>query len=149
MDVIAKSGASYVPKETILPKAAMNNDVENVCHLLNAGVDVNEVQNTREDNTAALHEAAGANHLEMAKLLLEHGADVNAKTVAGYESFVYLANVRCGMSHIWSSERTTRDFTTPLHWAVMDNHIEMVKLLLLHGADINLFDHHEFKVAER
>ena len=89
IDVVAKSGASYVPKDTILPKAAMNNDVENVCQLLNAGVDVNEVQHTREDNTAALHEAAGANLLEMAKLLLEHGADVNVKTTAKYESFYH------------------------------------------------------------
>ncbi len=33
----------------------------------------------RRDGATALHLAAGQNHVEVAKLLLQHAADVNAK----------------------------------------------------------------------
>ncbi len=38
-----------------------------------------QVTHFYSDGTTALHAAALKNHLEMAKLLLQHGADVNAK----------------------------------------------------------------------
>jgi ankyrin repeat protein len=53
--------------------------------------------------------AAGEGHLEIVKLLLEHGADVNAKTA----------------------------YETALHLAAEKGHLEIVKFLLEHGADVN------------
>jgi hypothetical protein len=46
----------------------------NDCSLLLAPLMMNE------EGETALHLAAGEGHLEIVKLLLEHGADVNAKT---------------------------------------------------------------------
>jgi ankyrin repeat protein len=62
-----------------------------------------------ETGETALHLAAGEGHLEIVKLLLEHGADVNAKTA----------------------------YETALHLAAGEGHLEIVKLLLEHGADVN------------
>jgi ankyrin repeat protein len=58
-----------------------------------------------------LHSAAASRSLEIARLLLEHGADPDA--------------------------RQNDDFT-PLHEAAANGQLEMVSLLLAHGADVNL-----------
>ncbi len=62
-----------------------------------------------------LHEAAAMGHLEVARLLLERGADVNAKNKHGF---------------------------TPLHFAAGIGHTDVAKLLLEHGADVNAKDEH-------
>lgn len=68
------------------------------------------VSATDQDKYTPLHRAAYENHLEMAELLLQFGADVNART-----------------EFKW----------TPLHSACKWNHPDMVALLLQHGADVN------------
>ena len=57
-----------------------------------------------------IYEAAAYNHPELVKLLLDYGADINARTSSG---------------------------ETPLHGAVAAHHLSMVTLLLDNGADIN------------
>ncbi len=59
-------------------------------------------------------DVAELGQVEIAKLLLEHGADVNARN--GVANF------------------------TPLIGASHEGHLEMVKLLLDHGADIHAVD---------
>jgi ankyrin repeat protein len=59
----------------------------------------------------ALHEAAKGGHLETVRLLLEQGADPNA--------------------------RETGDNTTALHWAAALGHVEVVRALLDAGADVH------------
>ena len=55
-----------------------------------------------------LHSAVAGGHLEIARLLLEHGADANARQA---------------------------DAFTPLHGAAQNGQVEMISLLLDHGAD--------------
>lgn len=63
-----------------------------------------------EDGYTPLHRAAYSNHTDIAKLLIQYGANVNARTE--YE---------------W----------TPLHSAVKWSNAECAALLLQHGADVN------------
>ncbi|MCJ1385533.1 hypothetical protein MMC17_008656 [Xylographa soralifera] len=62
--------------------------------------------------TTALHVAAKNGHIEIATLLLDHGADVEAK-----------------------GDETGRSGETPLHCAASEGHAEVVKFLCDHGAN--------------
>ena len=60
-----------------------------------------------------LHEACGQGHTATVQLLLEAGADVNARHRRGH---------------------------TPLHWACEQRHPDVARLLLDAGADVNARD---------
>ena len=80
--------------------------------LLQRGADVNQpAQNAQK--VAAIHAAVAARSLPITRLLIEHGADVNAKQ---------------------------QQDVTPLHAAAHNGSLEIVQLLLEHGADKNATD---------
>jgi ankyrin repeat protein len=54
-----------------------------VAALLEAGADVNAVNQNEHYGTTPLHAAAHANQAAIAKLLLDHGADTKAKDMEG------------------------------------------------------------------
>lgn len=70
------------------------------------------------DGWTALHLAAFFGHRDLAALLLDHGADVNARS---------------------KSERFARA-NTPLHAAAANRQVEVAALLLERGADVNARD---------
>ena len=77
--------------------------------ILSAGANVNlSARNAMK--VTALHAAAAARQADMARMLLERGADPNARQQAGF---------------------------TPLHEAASNGQIEFAKLLLARGADVN------------
>ncbi|MEM2790511.1 MAG: ankyrin repeat domain-containing protein, partial [Thermofilaceae archaeon] len=57
-----------------------------------------------------LHKAVFRGHLEVARFLVENGADVNARNIDGM---------------------------TPLHLAVFRGHLEVARFLVEKGADVN------------
>lgn len=88
--------------------AAIRSDLEAVRDLLRQGADVNQALG---DGMTALHLAAEAGDLEMARLLIYAGADLNAGTRIG----AY----------------------TPLHFASREGNAEMVEVLLAAGANVH------------
>jgi ankyrin repeat protein len=94
--------------------AARTGNLTEVERQLALGVNVNSRHYFTRDTP--LIEAAYSGHVEIVKILIDHGADVNLKGEAW-----------CG----------------PLHAAALGGHVEVVKLLLHHGADVNIFSHNK------
>lgn len=99
--------------------AVKDNKIEKVKQLLESGADVN--QKNRFGMTP-LYYASRNGYLEIVKLLLPAGANVNTATTD--------ANYR----------ELTTDNVTSLQMASLNNHLEIVKLLLAAGADVNVVD---------
>lgn len=91
--------------------AAQYNDLDRVKTLLKKGVSVNAQDSA---GYTALHYAARNGHYEICKILVENDAETNVQT-------------RCGRA-------------APLHRAAVQNHPDIVGLLLKHGANPNLKD---------
>ena len=82
---------------------------DEVKKLLENGEDPNE---SDAQNGTPLHFASKKGFKEIAKLLIEHGANLNAKLNTNYK--------------------------TPLHEATIQGHLEIVKLLIKNGADLSM-----------
>jgi len=97
---------------TSIQTAARRGDRRAVERQLALGVNVNSHHFWTSET--ALIEAASHGHMEIVKLLVDRGADVNMKGEAWYG---------------------------PLHAASAGGYVEIVELLLDHGADVNIFHH--------
>ena len=103
-----------------------------VCdYLILQGANVNSsVPGTGETPLhSALAKAGRPYYLHVVRLLLERGADVNARTIPGKETGAFMRDVR------------TRG-ETPLHRAAAYADASIIKLLLEHGADREARDAH-------
>lgn len=100
----------YTPLHLLSRKnfSLAKNRLEIAVILIAAGADINAVD---ESGATALHMAVTGGLEELARLLIDYGADVNRKT--GYHKL------------------------TPLHQAASGGYINLVKLLLEKGADVN------------
>jgi ankyrin repeat protein len=94
--------------------AARDGDIASVRFLL-AG-DSALARKSNIANNTPLRFAAESGHTAVCSLLLDYGADIEAKE-----------NDLCFLSHGW----------TPLHYAIWNNHGEVVSLLLKNGAKID------------
>jgi ankyrin repeat protein len=99
--------------------------------LIHHGADVTVAN--RETGETPLHNAiakAGRPYfLHVIRLLVEHGADVNARTIPGKQTGAFMRDVR------------TRG-ETPLHRAAAYGDVEIIKYLLENGADPEARDAH-------
>ena len=112
IDALLKAGAnpslSQATGETPLMTAAKTGKLDAVTLLLGRGVDVN-ARETSGGQTALMW-ALSEQHLDVARALVQHGADVRGGSASGF---------------------------TPLMFAVRQGDFDAVKLLLAQGADVN------------
>lgn len=99
--------------------------------LIKQGADVKyHVDKTKETPLHnALAKAGRPYYFYVTKLLIEHGADVNAKTIAGLETGAFMRDVRTKGE-------------TPLHRAAAYSDIRTIQFLLDNGADKEAKDAH-------
>ena len=76
-----------------------------------------------------MHRAAEENSLSVARLLIEHGAEVDAREQA--EPLI-VDNEVLALKDPYTM--------TPLHFAAEKNSLEVARLLIEHGADVNAKD---------
>lgn len=82
-----------------------------------------------DDRLTPLHIACERGNLELITYLVEHGADINAKTDPTKD--ILLSGYRYN------------DGTTPLHIACKSGRLEIIKYLAEHGAEINIINEHD------
>jgi ankyrin repeat protein len=104
-------------------EACANGDLDRLRPLVDAQRRLARASDPRAPHAGwtGMHAAAKAGHADVARLLLEHGADPNA--------------------------REAGDNTSPLHWAAAGAHVDTIRLLLDAGADVQgVADVHELDV---
>ncbi|XP_078674577.1 uncharacterized protein LOC144912759 [Branchiostoma floridae x Branchiostoma belcheri] len=124
-------------------RAVRKGDVQTVTRGLDAGVDV------RARRTwlcwyeqTSLHVASWYGKTEVAKLLIEHGADLEARDQDQLTSLHWAAwrghTGTCELLIRHGADVTARDQVqdTPLHWAALWGRTETCELLIRHGADV-------------
>lgn len=91
----------------------------------------------------ALHEAAMYGHLALAQLLLDYGANVNARTTTGitplHEAVYHNHSVIVELLLAYGANVNPHldNGLTPLHWAAMQNRYTCAEILLRHNANID------------
>ena len=126
---------SCVEIEAKLLDAVRSGDIREVRKFLKKGADVNAKTNI---GLTSLHAAATKGHTEIAALLLDRGADVNAQYKGGFA--LYTAAVK-GHTEIAALllnrgadvNAKTNTGETSLHVAACEGHTEMAALLRRHN----------------
>ncbi|HEV7802355.1 MAG TPA: ankyrin repeat domain-containing protein [Burkholderiales bacterium] len=117
-------------------------NIARVRELLEAGADIETRDQRPNEGETPLHHAARTGNVELAKLLVAKGANIN---VAGPSGFVPL-HVAAGLNRRAMAEyllaaganpNAMEVVGTPLHVATLQGHAAMVSLLLAKGADPN------------
>jgi hypothetical protein len=111
--------------------------------LIARGADVNP----RDEYGTPLHFAAGANSLGVGKVLLEDGADIEARGIRREMTPLHIAARECQndfvlflLDHGAVVDSRDGGDMTPLMWAADSGCPEVVETLISHGADVNAQD---------
>jgi ankyrin repeat protein len=121
--------------------AAYNNDLAAVKRLLDEGADPNAANRF---GVTPMHEAATVGNHEMLEAMLEAGGDANAKFGEGETVLMTAAragdaaSVKAVLAHGGKPDVTESwHGQTALMWAAIENHAEVVQLLIDAGAEVD------------
>ncbi|KAH9046358.1 ankyrin repeat-containing domain protein [Lactarius deliciosus] len=108
--------------------AALGNRHFDIAELLyQRGIDLG----IRDDNNKTLlHAASEGGYVDIVQWLFDHSVPANSKTP------LYLAEANGHQGHGITVDDADDTNHTPLHWASQGGHFEIVRLLLMRGADV-------------
>ena len=138
----ANPNAARATGETILMTCARGGVVDAVNPLLARGVDLNAKEASH--GQTALMWAAWEGHTQVVGALIEHGADVDARTTTGYTALLlaaregYTETTQALLEAGADVNDVAEDGTTALVIAIIRRHTTYAEFLLNHGADPNL-----------
>lgn len=124
-----------------LHQAVRARDLLTLESMLNPASNI-DVADTIHGDVTPLHLAAAIDLSAGVKMLIEHGAPVNAKTTTGFTPLHWSASrdaadsVTLLLEHGGNVNARARSGITPLHWAASKNAASAIKLLLAAGANI-------------
>ena len=127
---------------TPLMQAASSGQIRVVGFLLAHGANIN----LKSGGEAPLHGATKSGNKAMVELLLNRGADVNATDgtggtalhIAVEQAFRSIAEVLVAhQADVNARNAPMNNEATPLHRAAALGHVEMIKFLIAHGAEVN------------
>jgi len=134
-----------------LPEAAMKGDQVAVQSLLKQKVDVNEAQ---PDGNTALHWAAYRDDVDIARMLIQAGANANVKTRLRDVTPLQLAATNGNAAMIELLLKAGADVnvpngngTTPLMFAAASGKTDAIRILVDHGANVNARDSNHGQTA--
>ncbi len=138
---VIRSGDIARRGEIAMMLAVRTNNINEFKKLVEQGVNINW-QDSKMEYVTALHEAARLGHIEVAKYLLQNGADINSKKLNGLSPLHVAAY--CGENEIVNAllaegadvDAKARDNITPLHVAASMGHTDTVELLINSGAEV-------------
>lgn len=139
----ANPNAALSTGETVLMTAARSGQVEAVTHLLARGAEVN--RKDTEHGQTALMWAVSEKHLDVARTLIAHGADIHAHSATknGFTPLLFAARegdiegVRMLLAAGATVNETATDGSDSLLVATVRGHAALVSFLLDQGADPN------------
>ena len=131
---------------TYLHEAISEGDIESISFLLSKGADVNMLNNSTQSPLIIAIEADEVN-IDLIKLLIDTGANINFKDsqgdspliLAGEQQDLELMRVLLNTPNI-NVNIVDRRGRTALHEAIISSNIEMCRLLIEYGADVNIQD---------
>lgn len=119
-------GATSMGGQTALLYAARDGQIDAARALLDGGANINEV--STEEKTTPIVMAIMNGHLDLARFLMDRGADVNLANVWGLTPLYATIDVQWA-PYAW--------FPQPLTTHEQITHLELMKALIEHGANVN------------
>ena len=125
-----------------LHEAAKTNDTDRIRELISQGAPINSKDET---DRSALYWAAQEGHIPALKLLVDHGADVNAVSVDDDSMTPLIVAIYRGhydvvkflVEHRANIDAKDKDGLTAISWAMKQGELKIVQLLAMRVANIN------------